>query len=141
MTGWGSLQKRYLPLVNVELHSGWKSMITMTKSPLLNLGASMILLFSGYAGSCSYTSHMGGANFEKVQIGDSQDQLIRVMGTPSVIEEHGVDAPTVFRGTDCREACVKRVWYVNGLHLLDEAWSFEIDSEGRVLRRTYWLSP
>lgn len=84
---------------------------------------------------------MGRANFEKVQIGDSQDQLIRVMGTPSVIQEHGVDAPTVFLGTDCREACVKRVWYVNRLHLLDEAWSFEIDSEGRVLRRTYWLSP
>ncbi|APG03669.1 hypothetical protein BJI69_06960 [Luteibacter rhizovicinus DSM 16549] len=47
---------------------------------------------------------------------------------------------TKYEDTGCKSPCVERLWFENKLSLV-EAWSIDIDREGRVVDKGRWVSP
>ena len=104
-------------------------------------GLSLTALVVLYVGSCTYNSEVGQRNFKGIRVGDSLDDVLQVMGEPAVTQVRGEDAPRGYDGTHCEASCSERIWYLNRMSLMGEAWSFEIDEKGRVHSAAYWISP
>jgi hypothetical protein len=99
----------------------------------------MIVLISPFA-SCSYISHERNAASNSVQIGDTKDKVIDAFDAKFVSKPSGV-AYTKYDTGGCRSPCVERLWFENILSMDIEAWSFDLDKEGRVIDKGKWNSP
>lgn len=102
--------------------------------------ASIAALAALYVGS-TYISESGQRSFKNVRAGDSVDDVLRTMGEPSHVQKRGAKAPDGYEESKCEASCAKRLWYLNRSSLMGEAWSFEINEQGSVVRTAYWMSP
>ena len=93
-----------------------------------------------YISACTYKSHNGNSAFDAINTGDTEAMVIDTFGTPSVR-----DKPDIlyrrYASRPCKSPCAERLWYENRLSLFDEAWSLEIDQNGRVIDKARWASP
>jgi hypothetical protein len=99
----------------------------------------VIVLISPFA-SCSYISHERNAAFNSVQIGDTRYKVINAFDAKFVSKPSGV-AYTKYDTGGCWSPCVERLWFENILSMDIEAWSFDLDKEGRVVGKGKWNSP
>lgn len=93
-----------------------------------------------YASSCAYISHSKGKAFDRINIGDTEEQVIRVAGSPSFREQPG-KLYTPYASQECQKPCVERLWFENRLSLDGEAWVIELGDSSQVIHKTYFLSP
>ena len=103
--------------------------------------AAMVLLPVLSVSSCSAISNIHGHDFAKVKEGDMAPQVIAVMGQPSDREWSGGRRVLAYGAPDCTKPCVQRLWYLNRLSLVGEAWMIELNGQGRVVRTAYIVSP
>jgi hypothetical protein len=103
--------------------------------------ATVVLAPVLYITSCSAISHVHNRDFADVKEGDMAPQVIDVMGQPSDREWADGRRVPAYGAPDCTEPCVQRLWYLNRLSLVGEAWMIEMDGHGRVTRTAYIVSP
>jgi hypothetical protein len=99
----------------------------------------VVVLISPFA-SCSYISHERNAAFNSVQIGDTRYKVINAFDAKFVSKPSGV-AYTKYDTGGCQSPCVERLWFENILSMDIEAWSFDLDKEGRVIGKGKLNSP
>jgi len=108
--------------------------------PTTVVAIGLLLLPFAYAGVGFATQFRRQAAFDKTEIGDSYEDVLRRFGTPSAVD--GADkAFTRYADRPCPAPCVKRIWFENRLFLDIEAWSVSFDANGRVVQATHWVSP
>ena len=90
----------------------------------------MILL--GYVSTCSYRSHKLESGYRYINLGDAESRIHLALGRPSVREIAGGARFTRYGGRPCVHPCHTRLWYQNSMSLTGEAWSFDLDQDGRV---------
>ena len=116
------------------LHRRKKRMLRMV---LAVIGIAMVASI----GACSLKSHSRNAAFDAVQEGDTEAAVIARFDTlPSVRESPG----TLFAryaSQPCDGECAERLWFENRWSFDTEAWSVELDSKQRVIRKSRWASP
>jgi hypothetical protein len=92
-------------------------------------------------GACVGTSHSNDAAFEQIQPGDAESVVAaRFRARPSVREQRGILFAR-YATVPCSGRCAERIWYENRFSLDTEAWSFELDGDGRVIEKARWESP
>lgn len=100
-----------------------------------------VLVPVAYAVGCAAVSHRYERGFATVVARASEQQLVQQMGPPA-LREPGDGAPFLrYADRPCMPPCRTRVWYENPWSLAGEAWSFELDANGRVLSKARWVSP
>lgn len=102
---------------------------------LLLLG-SMVL----YLVTCSGLSASKSRAFDSIKPGDSRKAVVDVLGAPDV-RELPEQLFARYASKPCSGACTERLWFENKLSLGIEAWSVELDKNGRVIHKAYWNSP
>lgn len=102
---------------------------------LLLLGITILYLVS-----CSGLSARKSRAFNSIEIGDSRKAVVDVLGTPDV-RELPSKLFSRYASKPCGGACKERLWFENKLSLGIEAWSVELDKNGRVIHKAYWHSP
>jgi hypothetical protein len=112
----------------------------MSKAVKIVVGA-VVLAPIFYMTSCSVISHVHDHDFVHIKVGDTEPQVIAAMGSPSVEEKAGGRRVPQYGAPDCTRPCVWRLWYLNRLSLVGEAWMIELDEQGRVVRTAYIESP
>lgn len=104
---------------------------------LLVVGA----VVAGSIGACSYESRDRNSAFDAVQVGDTETSVIARFGTqPSVRERPGA-LFSRYASQPCGGKCAERLWFENRLSFDTEAWSVELDKDGRVIKKSRWVSP
>jgi hypothetical protein len=99
------------------------------------------MLIAAGIGSCTLVSHSRNRAFESVQIGDSESRIIDLFGVqPSVREKPGALFAR-YASAPCEAPCAERLWFENRLSLDTEAWSVELDTDRRVIKKSHWVSP
>jgi len=99
----------------------------------------LTMFVAGYISACSRISYVNSRAFNLIRIGDSVETAINSFGKPSFRQDKNQWVPYVMN--QCEDPCVERIWYENQLLLIvDEAWSLEIDKEGKIIRKSYWVS-
>jgi hypothetical protein len=93
-----------------------------------------------YISSCVIISAYKDKAFDAIKIGDTQESVIESIGNPSMRETSGFLFPR-YASKKCKDPCVERLWYENELAIGLEAWSFELDKEGRVINKAHWVLP
>jgi hypothetical protein len=104
---------------------------------LLVIGA----LISAGIGSCTFVSHSRNGAFEAVQIGDSERRILDLFGVQPSVREKPSALFSRYASAPCEAPCVERLWFENRLSLDIEAWSVELDKDGRVIKKSHWVSP
>ncbi len=93
-----------------------------------------------YFAACSYVSASKSKAYESINIGDSEEDVVRILGRPSVREKPDAQF-TRYSSNPCRGECRQRLWFENRLSFDTEAWSIELDSSKRVIYKARWHSP
>lgn len=113
--------------------------MTFRKIPLI-VGGILTVIPLLYLASCGINSVRTARAFERVHLGDTEQQVILTMGEPvdretasSRLAKYGVPA--------CTAPCARRLWYPNSLSLAGEAWSVDIGSDGQVVHTDHITSP
>ena len=114
-------------------------MNTIRKAPRSICFIVVTVLVSPFA-SCSYISHERNAAFNSVLIGDNKHKVIDAFDAKFVSKPSGV-AYRKYDTGGCQSPCVERLWFENILSMDIEAWSFDLDKEGRVIGKGKWNSP
>lgn len=94
-----------------------------------------------YISTCSVRSHTKNMAFEKVSVGNTKQQVMGLMGTPSVRESSAGPVFLRYASSACKSPCVERFWYENQMSMVGEAWSVEFDANARVVDKAYWVFP
>ena len=92
-----------------------------------------------YFTACSYLDWSLGRAYKTIQVGDNEQRVLDVFGTPTKRTVAGVAFPPI--GEGCKMPCAQRLWYENRLLPDITAWSVDVDGNGRVVEKSYWLSP
>lgn len=92
-----------------------------------------------YITSCSVISHVH--DFAQVKEGDVEAHVITTMGQPSDEERAGGRRVPRYGAPECAAPCVQRLWYLNRLSIVGEAWMIELSDQGRVVRTAYIVLP
>ena len=93
-----------------------------------------------YITICSYVQAKRQEAFNSVNEGDTASSVVARFGTPSVRE--GPEKPfSRYGASRCQSPCVERLWFENRLALDLEAWSVSLGSDGRVVKKSHWVSP
>jgi hypothetical protein len=103
--------------------------------------ALVVMLPVLYISSCTVISHVHDHDFVHVKVGDMEPQVMATMGSPSDEERAGGRRVPRYGAPNCTSPCVRRLWYLNRLSLVGEAWMIELDGQGRVVRTAYIESP
>lgn len=93
-----------------------------------------------YISTCTLVAKNKDRAFNLIKIGDTQSDVIRLLGNPSVREKTGA-LFTRYASQRCQSPCVERLWFENRLALDLEAWSIELAEGDRVIKKTHWVSP
>lgn len=110
------------------------------KAPLIVAGV-LVTIPVVYIASCSMVSERTAHAFELVKMGDTEQRVIEVMGAPVDSEYAGAPLRVKYGGPACSHPCAKRLWYLNSMSLVGEAWSVELDSTGHVVQADHLTSP
>lgn len=94
-----------------------------------------------YISTCSVISGRRAREFEGVTIGQTEQQVIGAFGQPSVREKSG-DAPfRRYTAHPCEAPCAERLWFENRMGMDLDAWSVEFSDDGKVIKKSHWVSP
>lgn len=93
-----------------------------------------------YVTACNLISERRANAFAIINTGDAREVVLAHFGLPSQIERHGIMF-TRYASQQCQNPCVERLWFENRLTLDMEAWSVTLDSHGKVIEKTHWVSP
>jgi hypothetical protein len=103
--------------------------------------AALLVIVAAYLTSCTVNKHRLETNFEAVTVGTTEADFLARMGPPHAADSSSTVNAT-FASRPCEAPCTRRVWYYNSLQPPGlEAWSFELDANGRVVRSAHWVSP
>lgn len=105
------------------------------------VAGSVVLTPFLYVASCSIISHVHEQDFAQVKEGDVEAKVVTTMGEPSDEERAGGRRVPRYGAPECAAPCVRRLWYLNRLSPVGEAWMIELSSQGRVVRTAYIVSP
>lgn len=94
-----------------------------------------------YVSTCSVISTRRAEGFAAVNFGDTKIQVLRALGTPSVLERADGKYFSRYGAKACIAPCTERFWFENRMTLDSEAWSVEFDNSGRVIKKSHWVSP
>jgi len=94
-----------------------------------------------YISTCSVISSRTTRAFEKISVGDSEQQVSEALGTPSIREKSAVAPFRRYTAYACKPPCADRFWYENRMGMDLEAWSIEFDASGKVIKKSKWTSP
>jgi hypothetical protein len=110
--------------------------------PTLALAAGAVLVASAtYVTACTVVADGRNKAFAAVSTGDTESTVIARFGRqPSVREPQG-QLFARYAPHPCSAPCVQRLWFENRLAFDIEAWSVELDQDGRVIRKAHWVSP
>jgi hypothetical protein len=92
-------------------------------------------------GACSYQSHVRNSAFDDVQVGDMEATVIARFGAQPSVRERPGTLFSRYASQPCGGDCARRLWFENRLSLDTEAWSVELDTNARVVRKSRWVSP
>jgi hypothetical protein len=109
-------------------------------APLI-IGGIIVLIPALYFTSCAVVSGQKAKAFEHVKVGDTESQVINVMGQPKDRETNGGPRLTKYGLAACTAPCAQRLWYPNGMSLAGEAWTVELDASGHVVHTAHVTSP
>jgi len=100
----------------------------------------IIVFATGYITACSYKSRINSCLFDSIQIGDTIDAAFKKFGQPTFREKQN-ELFSRYATIPCENPCVERFWFENRFPLIvDEAWSLEVDKEGKIIHKSYWTS-
>jgi vancomycin permeability regulator SanA len=99
------------------------------------------LIAALFVASCAVVSHTRNAAFEQVEMGATEAQVVAIFGTAPTVREKPNKVFSRYASSACAPPCAERVWYENPFSLDIEAWSFELDHNGRVVHKAHWVSP
>ena len=94
-----------------------------------------------YISTCSVISRGKSKEFDSVSVGSTEQQVVAALGKPSVLEKNGGAHFSRYGATACVAPCIERYWFENRLTLDSEAWSVEFDANGKVIKKSHWVSP
>lgn len=94
-----------------------------------------------YVSTCSVISSRLGRGFESVTTGQTEQQVVDAMGQPSVREKSGGPPFRRYTAYACEAPCAERLWFENRLGMDLDAWSVELSADGRVVKKSRWVSP
>jgi len=110
------------------------------KAPLI-VGALIVMIPVIYFASCSVISSQRAEAFERVKTGDTEQQVIAMMGQPADRETNGGNRLFKYAAPACTAPCAQRLWYPNSVSLAGEEWSVEFGSDGKVNSKSHLTSP
>ncbi|HEY0198137.1 MAG TPA: hypothetical protein VGC19_06285 [Rhodanobacter sp.] len=117
----------------------------MTKRPTRNvpliIAAVVVLIPVIYVTSCSVISGQKAKAFERVRLGDTEQQVIGTLGAPADREPSSGPRLIKYGVAACIAPCAQRLWYPNSISVAGEAWSVELDASGHVVRKAHLTSP
>lgn len=94
-----------------------------------------------YFGLVILISQVNCHRFDQVAVGETEDAVLARFGEPSVRE---TARPAFLRyagpSQGCKPPCEVRLWYENVPFFMDEAWSFDLDFNRRVIDKAHWVS-
>lgn len=94
-----------------------------------------------YIASCSMSSYRHDQGFAAVSVGDAEQDVVRRLGAPSLLERADGAPFLEFATAPCVAPCHARLWYTNAWSMTGEAWSFDLDHGGQVIAKARWVSP
>jgi hypothetical protein len=94
-----------------------------------------------YISTCSVICCKRSKDFERVGVGNTEQQVVAALGTPSVLEKSSGASFSRYGAQACAAPCAERFWFENRLTLDSEAWSVELDAGGKVIKKSHWVSP
>lgn len=94
-----------------------------------------------YVSTCSVISYRRARAFEGITIGQTEHQVIGTFGKPSVREEIGGIPFRRYTAHPCEAPCAERLWFENRLGMDLDAWSVELSGDGKVIKKSHWVSP
>jgi hypothetical protein len=78
------------------------------------------------------------AKFERIAVGDTREQVVRLLGKPRRIEKCGEP----FGNPGGKPGCVEDYLYASPYApLIPEYWSVSFDKNGRVIEKYHYVSP
>ena len=90
--------------------------------------------------SCSLQARGRTHSLAKVSAGDTEQSVLERLGNPTRVELPG--QPYLLYATQgCVAPCNTRLWWEWPLFRGIEAWSVELDPDGKVVQTAYWVSP
>lgn len=96
------------------------------------------LIVLGWIGWSIFRSKVLPARFERVRVGDSQEQVVRLLGNPKSIEKCGQP----FGNPGRPRGCVEDYLYASPFApLLPEYWSVSFDNSRHVVGKEHYVSP
>lgn len=116
------------------------------RSAVASVAVVMVRLFFfvplAYLGDCTVRSDWIERRFNNVALGNSKQQVLNIMvDVPSVVEKSGTLYFRKYGGTSCDSPCAERLWFENSLNYDLEAWSIELDANGKVINKHHWVLP
>ena len=111
----------------------------MSKAAKIVVGI-IVLIPVLYIGSCSVLSHQREKGFDQVKEGDTEAQVIQVMGEP-IDRETPSHRIASYGAPECKAPCAQRLWFPNKLSLAGEAWAVELNGDGKVVHTAHLTSP
>ncbi|MGX9698114.1 hypothetical protein ACWYXK_14100 [Janthinobacterium lividum] len=108
-------------------------------SPKKILLCLLILSPACYVAACCVFSNTRKAAFYQVQTGDTRQAVLASFGKLSYVERPGGVVGRYSRGP-CTHPCAERLWFENRLSSDLEAWSIDLDQNGRVVDKLYLVS-
>lgn len=103
------------------------------------IGWLVLAIIPAYFVACTGISARKSRAYDSIGFRDTRTAVIDAFGAPDVVEVPG--KPFLRYATRPCGACAERLWFENGLTFGIEAWSVELDREGRVLETAHWVSP
>lgn len=103
------------------------------------IGLLLLGVLALHFAACSGLSTSKSRAFDSIKLGDSRTAVIDAIGTPDV-RELPEKILARYASKPCSGACKERLWFENKLSLGIEAWSVELDENGRVIHKAYWHS-
>ncbi len=79
-------------------------------------------------------------DFDRVEMGQSENEVVNLMGPPSHREGSG-EIYSRYASTPCMRRCRARIWWEAPILKGIEAWSVELDQDGRAIQKDHWVSP
>jgi len=127
--GWVSAKMRYKESSRMQRRTVLAVALVFVSLPVLSVS------------SCAMISHARNEAFEKIGVGQTRADVVKAFGvSPSFVEGAGVGFPR-YASQPCHGRCAERMWFENRLSMDMEAWSVELDGQGRVVEKTRWHSP
>ena len=94
-----------------------------------------------YISTCSFISHREAKGFGAINVGDSEREVMHLLGNPSLREHAGAGPFIRYTSYACVAPCSERLWYENHLSIFGEAWSVDLNDDRRVIKKVRWVSP